>query len=81
MANVAPWSGNSTIFLYTFGGRDLSPLYYLHLYLYTFLYRVTTLTTVGTLRPYGAERSVARSVAKCPNVVTTAGLPPRPSRE
>ena len=41
---------------------------------------VTTVTTVGTLWPYGAKRSVARSVARSPDVATTSGLPP-PSLE
>lgn len=75
MAWVVAWSENSRIYIYAHALQGLpTPL----LYIYTSLYRVTTLTTLGTFRPYGAERSVVRRVAECPNVATTPGLPPPP---
>lgn len=49
----------------------VGPPYYYY-YIYTSLYKETTHTTLGTFRPYGAERSVVGSVADCP------GVAPRP---
>lgn len=71
------------------GGVSEKPLdLYIHVHLHLLLYllllsilssiEVTTVATVGTLRPYGAKKSVARSVAKSPNVATTPGLAPTP---
>lgn len=77
MAGVVACSENSKSYIYAHTLQGL-PLYYL--YIYTSLYRVTTLTTLGTFRPYDVKRSVVKSVAKCPRVVTTPGLPPLTTR-
>lgn len=80
MARVAAWSENSTNYIYIYGASRALPPLPPTIYIYILLNILTTVTTIGTLRPYGAERSVARSVAGSSSVAPRSGFRPHPSK-